>query len=160
MSYDLQITNQLKMTKTIYYLLFSGMLLFFIIAVIFMQSNEAEMEKYPDKVFMLIVPLFGLLTMLISRTLHSRMISNYSTGTDVLKKIMRYRTAKIVSWAMVEAAYFLALIATILTSNYLYVTVAIFLFGYFFMLKPSGKSLMLDMHFNSEASDIILKSQL
>ena len=158
MSYDLQITNQLKMIKTIYYLLFSGMLLFFIIAVIYTRSNEAEIEKYPDKVLMLIVPLFGLLTMLISRTLYSRMISNYSTETDVLKKIIRYRTAKIVSWAMIESVYFLALIATILTSNYLYVVVAIFLFGYFFMLKPSGKSLMLDKHLNSDVSDKILKS--
>ena len=61
---------------------------------------------------------------------------------------------------MVESAYFLALIATILTSNYLYVVVAIFLFGYFLMLKPSGKSLILDMRLNSNASDIILKSQL
>jgi len=94
MAYDLQITNQLKITKTIYYLLISGMLLFFIIAVIFTQSNEAEIEKYPDNVFMLIVPLFGLLTMLISRTLYSRMISNYSTETDVLKKIIHLELLK------------------------------------------------------------------
>ncbi len=86
------------------------------------------------------------------------MISKYDSASSLLQKITYYRTAKIVSWAMIEGGCFLALVATILTSNYLYVAVFIFLFGYFLLLRPSTESLIRDMRLNSEESDLILKS--
>jgi hypothetical protein len=59
---------------------------------------------------------------------------------------------------MIEGACFFAVVATMLTSNYLYVAVYIFLFGYFFLMRPSKESLIRDMHLNSEESDLILES--
>ena len=109
-------------------------------------------------IFTFLVPLFGLMMMLISRTVYNQMISKNDLGGSLLQKIGYYRTAKIVSWAMIEGGCFLALVATILTSNYLYVVVFIFLFGYFVLLRPSIESLIRDMRLNSEESDLILRS--
>jgi len=86
------------------------------------------------------------------------MILKFDSSTNLHQKISHYRTAKIVSWAMIEGACFFALVATMLTSNYLYVAVYIFLFGYFFLMRPSKESLIRDMHLNSEESDLILES--
>jgi hypothetical protein len=85
-------------------------------------------------------------------------LSKFKSGGSILQKITHYRTAKIVSWAMIESACFVALVATMLTSNYLYTVVFIFLVGYFILMRPSMESLIRDMRLNSEESDLILKS--
>jgi hypothetical protein len=86
------------------------------------------------------------------------MTSKLDASSSLIHKLSGYRTAKIVAWAMIESACLLALVATMLTSNYLYVAVFIFLFGYFFLMKPSKESLVRDMRLNSAESEIILKS--
>jgi hypothetical protein len=58
---------------------------------------------------------------------------------------------------MIEGASLFSLVAAMLTSNYLYIAVYIFLFGYFFLMRPSKESLVQDMRLNSEESDIILE---
>jgi hypothetical protein len=90
--------------------------------------------------------------------IYNQLISRYDTSSNLLKKISYYRTAKIISWAMIESTCLFALLATMLTSNYLYIAVFIFLFGYFFLMKPSKESLIQDMRLSSEESDLILKS--
>jgi hypothetical protein len=105
-----------------------------------------------------VVPIFGLMMMFISRMIYNQMILKFDSAANLLQKISHYRTAKIVSWAMIEGACFFALVATMLTSNYLYVAVYIFLFGYFFLMRPSKESLIRDMRLNSEESDLILES--
>jgi hypothetical protein len=86
------------------------------------------------------------------------MVSGYISMTDLVEKIMRYRSAKILSWAMIEAACLFALVATMLTSNYLYIAVVIFLLGYLFMLKPSKESLIRDLQLNTTESNLVLKN--
>lgn len=152
-----EIQNQIKITNTIYFSLVFGLLLFFIIVIVLIQDKNVEGGKDLDMIFTFLVPLFGLAMMFISRMIYNQMISKLDSAGSLLQKITYYRTTKIISWAMIEGGCFLALVATILTSNYLYVFVFIFLFGYFLLLRPSTESLIRDMRLNSEESDLILK---
>ena len=158
MSSNSEIANQLRVTKKIYTSIFTGLLLFLIIVIVISQENNADGGNSLDKVFTVIVPLFGLLMMVFSKLVYNKMVSGYLSGTDLVEKIMRYRTAKIISWAMVEAACLFALVATMLTSNYLYIAVVIFLLGYLFMLKPSKESLIHDLQLNTTESNLVLKN--
>ena len=158
MSSNSEIANQLRVTKKIYTSIFTGLLLFLIIVIVISQENNADSGNSLDKVFTVIVPLFGLLMMVFSKMVYNKMVSGYLSGTDLVEKIMRYRTAKIISWAMVEAACLFALVATMLTSNYLYIAVVIFLLGYLFMLKPSKESLIHDLQLNTTESNLVLKN--
>ena len=152
------IKNQLRVTNTIYYSLITGLLLFFIVVMVFIQDNDPTAGKELDNIFTFLVPIFGLMMMFISRMIYNQMILKFDSAANLLQKISHYRTAKIVSWAMIEGACFFALVATMLTSNYLYVAVYIFLIGYFFLMRPSKESLVRDMRLNSEESDLILES--
>ena len=158
MSSNSEIANQLRVTKKIYTSIFTGLLLFLIIVIVISQENNADGGNSLDKVFTVIVPLFGLLMMVFSKMIYNKMVSGYLSGTDLVEKIMRYRTAKIISWAMVEAACLFALVATMLTSNYLYIAVVIFLLGYLFMLKPSKESLIHDLQLEKTESNLVLKN--
>ena len=151
------IKNQLRVTNIIYYSLITGLLLFLIVVMVFIQVNDLTAGKELDNIFTFLVPLFGLMMMFISRMIYNQMILKFDSTANLLQKISHYRTAKIVSWAMVEGACFFALVATMLTSNYLYIAVYIFLLGYFFLMRPSKESLVQDMRLNSVESDIILE---
>ena len=158
MSNNPDIKSQLRVTNTIYYSLITGLLLFFIVIMVFIQNNDPTAGKELDNIFTFVVPIFGLMMMFLSRMIYNQMILKFDSTANLLQKISHYRTAKIVSWAMIEGACFFAVVATMLTSNYLYVAVYIFLFGYFFLMRPSKESLIRDMHLNSEESDLILES--
>lgn len=153
-----EIKNQLKVNKTIFYSLTIGLISFFIIALVFIQDKNPSSGKELDDIFTIVVPVIGLVMMFLSRMIYNQFISKYEASHNLTKKISHYRTAKIISWAIIESACLLVLVATVLTSNYLYVAVFIFLFGYFFLMKPSKESLIQDMRLNSEESDLILKS--
>jgi hypothetical protein len=153
-----EIKNQMRITNAIYYALVTGLLLFFIVVIVLIQDQDPSSGKAIDNIFTIIVPVFGLMMMFLSRMIYNQMLSKIDAGNSLIRKISGYRTAKIVAWAMLESACFFALVASMLTSNYLYVAVSIFLFGFFFLMKPSKESLICDMHLNSDESDLILKS--
>ena len=153
-----EIKNQIRITKSIYYSLAAGLLLFFIVIVVLIQDKDPSAGKDIDNIFTLIVPVFGLIIMFSSRMIYNRLISKLDASKSLIQKISGYRTAKIIAWATIESACIFALVATRLTSNYLYVVVFIFLFGYFLLLRPSTESLIRDMRLNSEESDLLLES--
>lgn len=96
--------------------------------------------------------------MFLSRFLFNKMIANLSENEDLGQKIIHYRTAKIISWALIDGASFLALVAALLTLNYLYIAVFILLFGFFLLSRPSKESLVKDLRLSSNESDKIFKS--
>jgi len=150
-----QIKNQFNSIKIIYYALVTGLITFFAVTLFVIQNRIADQSNDLDSIFTIAVPLFGLMMMFISRTIYSQMSANYKSSNDLSQKIEFYRKAKIVSWALVEAGCLCALVATILTVNYLYVAVFILLFGYFIMMKPSVESFVQEMRLNSKESDLI-----
>ncbi|HSW56392.1 MAG TPA: hypothetical protein VLH59_15000 [Ignavibacteriaceae bacterium] len=153
-----EIKNQIRITNVIYYALVTGLLLFFMVVIVLIQDKDPSTGKSIDNIFTIIVPVFGLMMMFLSRMIYNQMLSKIDAASSLIQKISGYRIAKIVSWAMIEGACFFALVVTMLTSNYLYVAVFVFLFGYFILMKPSKEYLIRDMHLNSDESDLILKS--
>ena len=149
---------QLKVTNIMYYSMITGVILFFIVVMVVIQSKDPSEYKELNEIFRIVVPLIGLMMMFISRMVYNKMVSKYNADDSLIKKITDYRTAKIVSWAMIDGACFFSLVAAMITADYLYIAVFIFLFGYFFLMKPSKESFIRDVRLNSEQSDLILKS--
>ena len=151
-----EIKNQLKTINIINYSLMAGLLLFFVVVIFVIQSNEMNINEKLDKIFTIIVSVYGLIAMFVARLIFNLIISKYSIGTNVEDNIIKYKSSKIVSWALLESGCVLALVATLFTSNYLYVAVFIFLLGYFYMLRPSRQSLINDLQLDSKEKDLIL----
>ena len=150
-----QIKNQFNSIKIIYYALVSGLIVFSAVTLFVIQSRIEEQASNLDSIFIVVVPIFGLVMMFVSYKLYNQMIINLSRDSDLSQKIEYYRKAKIVSWALVEAGCLFALVATILTVNYLYIAVFILLFGYFIMMRPSVESFVQEMRLNSKESALI-----
>ena len=152
-----EIKNHLNVTNMIYYSLLTGLIIFFVVVIFLTRIKTREANAELDKIFIFLVPLFGLAMMFISRMIYNQQISKSDSKADILQKIIFYRTAKIISWAMIEGACFLSLVATMITLNYLYLVVFIFLIGFFILMRPSKESFIKEMKLNSEESDMILR---
>lgn len=152
------IKEQLQLTRIIFLALVAGMIILFIVAMVIIQSNQISVDHNLDKMFMYIIPVFGLAVMFLSRFFYNVTLAKLIGYSDLMKKITGYRTTKIISWAIIESACILALLAAMLTYNYLYIAVFIFLFGYFILIRPSKEFLIRDLGLKSEESELILKS--
>lgn len=107
-----EIKNQMRITNVIYYSLVTGLLLFFIVVIILTQDKDPSTGKDVDNIFTIIVPVFGLMMMFLSRIIYNQMLTKFDVNISLLQKLANYRTAKIVSWAMIEGACFFALVVT------------------------------------------------
>jgi len=97
-----EIKNQMRITKTIYYSLIIGLVLFFIVVIVLVQDKDHSAENEVDTIFTIIVPVFGLIMMFVSRMIYNQMISKFNSDGNLLQKVSYYRTVKIISWAMIE----------------------------------------------------------
>lgn len=140
---------QFKVTISIYFALLVGQLLFFAVAFWFFGTEEFTANRKLDEIFQITVPLFGLMMMTLSRVVYNKKISGMDEMGDAITKISKYRSFKIIQWAIVESATMFSLIALMLTGNHLYSAVFIFLIGYFFLVKPSKENFVSEMKINS-----------
>lgn len=140
---------QFKVTISIFFGLLVGQLLFFAVAFWFSGTEEFTANKELDEIFQIVVPLFGLAMMILSRFVYNKKISGMDEMGNAITKIAKYRTFKIIQWAIVESATMLSLIALMFTGNHLYSAVFIFLIGYFFLVKPSKENFVSEMKLNS-----------
>lgn len=155
-----ELSNLFKTLNIIYFSLIFGLISFFVVVLVINQSKNTVPNSELDLVFTLVIPLFGLLMMLASRMIYIQLISKNSSNTNLLQKISIYRSSKIIAWALIESACLLSLVAAMLSPNYLYLVVFIFLLGYFYFLKPSKESFVKDLRLTSEESDLILRKDL
>ena len=146
---------QFKSLYTIYYSLIFGMISFFVVILFINEGRAIVLNDELDFVFTIVVPVFGLIMMFSSRMIYNQLISKSYSNKDLPQKIAIYKSSKIITWVLVEIACLLSLVALMLTSNYLYFVVYIFLLGYFYLLRPSKESLVKDLRLNSKESDLI-----
>jgi hypothetical protein len=77
---------------------------------------------------------------------------------DLLSKISKYRTFKIIQWALVESVGFLSIVGFIITGNYLYAIVFLFMLGYFFLIKPTKEQFIKDFKISSDQKVVFSNS--
>lgn len=147
-----------QVSTMIYFSVIIGLLFLFVVTIFIIQDGVTESGKELDKFFIFIVPVFGFLMMFFSRMIYRKTISVYNPDKSLHQKIVDFRNYKIITWAFIESACILSLVALLLTANYLYAVVFIFLLGYFLFMKPTRESLITDMRLTTEESGLILKS--
>ncbi|MBT8379491.1 MAG: hypothetical protein KJN64_09685 [Ignavibacteria bacterium] len=158
---DIQKVNEhFKITFTVFLALLSGMLMLFAVSLWLVRADEFVPNMDLDNVLQILIPLTGITMMFISRMLYRNQVAKVAENTDLLSKLSFYRTFKIISFALIEGAGFLALVGFMITANYLYVFVLVFLIGFLFMIKPSREGFVNDFNVSADESEIILRRNL
>lgn len=154
--------NNLKMGFKLNIILFSalaiGQLLILLIFIFMVENANSEPNKELDNILLLIIPFFGFIMMFLARFVYNQNLLKVPSDDSVENKLNKYRLYKLISWAMLESAGLLCLIAFFLTSNYLYAAVFIFIFGFFLLSKPSKEGFVTDMQVTEPIKETILRT--
>jgi hypothetical protein len=151
---DNNISEQFRVTGIIYGALIFGIITFFAIALYVVENKKLEPNQSMDEIFKFLIPIAGIVVMFLARSIYNKNISSVNYNEDLLSKISKYRTFKIIQWALVESVAFLSNVGFILTGNHLYAIVFLFMLGYFILIKPSKEQFINDFKISSEQGKI------
>jgi len=120
----------------------------FLLTALFLTGNFL-VDRDVTRVFDYLVPLFLFTAIFLSRFLYRSLVSQ-AKKYSFAKKIQSYRNAVIVSLAVLEGANLLAIIAFMLTGEYLYLAASIIMFLLFILKNPSGDKFRTDFELTPE----------
>jgi len=143
-------SEQFRVIGIIYVGLIFGMITFFAIALFVVENKKFESIQSADEIFKLLIPLAGFAVMFFARSIYNKKISSVNYNDDLLSKISKYRTFKIIQWALAESVGFLSNVGFIITGNYLYAIVFLFMLGYFILIKPTKEQFFRDFKISNE----------
>lgn len=141
---EVNIKNQFSTIMIIYLAILIGLLFFFGFSYYLVENNIIESNQDSDGVFKILVPIIGIISMFLSFKLYNSRVSNSEKYKELSEKLLQYRSIKIMQWAILEGASFLSLVAFLLTGNYFYVIVLLFLIGFIVFVRPSKENFIND----------------
>ena len=141
---EVNIKNQFSTIMIIYSAILIGLLFFFGFSYYLVENNIIKSNQDSDGVFRILVPIIGIISMFLSFKLYNSRISNSEKYKELSEKLLQYRSIKIMQWAILEGASFLSLVAFLLTGNYFYVIVLLFLIGFIVLVRPSKENFIND----------------
>jgi len=151
-----EIKIQIAVNNKIYFAILFGQLLLFAIALWFVQTSQVEFSISGDDFFSLAVPLFGIIMMIASKFIYNKKISSIKREKELILKLSKYRTAKIIVWAMVESASLFSIVIFMSTGKYFYAVVFILIVGYYLLNRPSKENIAFDLQLSEEEKSTIL----
>jgi len=147
---DNGISAHLKVTGIIYGVLIFMMIVFFAVALFIVENKKFETIQSIDEIFRVLIPLSGMAVTIFVRSIYNKKISAVDYDEEISSKIIKYRTFKIIQWALLESVGVLSIVGFVITGNYLYAIVSLFLLGFFLLIKPSKEQFFNDFNISKK----------
>jgi hypothetical protein len=135
-----------KSIQIIYIAVFLGQVVSFVIALILVENGIINPVQSADGLFKIMIPAVGIGAMFAANRNYNKNITGVNKNDVLIIKLTKYRSSKIIQWAIIEASSFLSLLGFILTSDYLYVIVFLFMLGFIILIRPSKEQIRKDLN--------------
>ena len=116
----------------------------------FVYSTDGDID-----VFLYLVPIVVLVGYFGSQIVFNKMLSKIRSNDPMATKLAKYQMATLMKFVCIEVPTLLALLAFYLTSNALYLVIAICMTAYLFVQRPNLSRLLVDVQLNAEEKKII-----
>ena len=126
-----------KINFIIYFALLAGIMMFALLAYFFPNGQEVGKNENLLSILTYVVPTFAVFEIFLSRFMYSKFILQIQNNATLLEKISKYRTAKIISWALLEGAALFSVVAFIITRSVFFFVVLFVIIIAFILSKPS-----------------------
>ena len=152
------ISAQFRVTGIIYGALIFGLITFFTIALYIVENKKFEPIQSIDDIFEILIPLAGFAAMFFAWGIYNKNISSLNYNEDLLSKITKYRTFKIIQWALIESVGFLSNVGFIITGNYLHAIVFLFMLGFIILIRPFKEQFFNDFKISNDQKKVFSNS--
>jgi len=134
----------------IFIALSAGQLIFF--GVIFFITSQESIQKNLelDSILLYLSPVYSISMVFLSKILYNKNSQSIDKSLDVKSKAMKYRTASIVNWAMLESANLFSLVSFLITGNFVHLLIFTGVFAGFILNRPSKEKFINDYNVASD----------
>jgi hypothetical protein len=137
-------TDNFKINYIIYFAILTGLFVFAVMAYFIISQNDESQNESLLNIFMFLVPTFAIVMIFFSRYMYNKVPQQINSSLSLSEKIGKYRTAKIVSWAMLEGAGLFVIVSYTITQSSFFFIVFFVIVGAFILSKPSTEEFLSD----------------
>jgi DMSO reductase anchor subunit len=142
-----------KINFIIYFALLTGIMMFALLAYFFSRGQEVGPNESLLNIFTYIVPTFAVFEIFLSRFMYNKFIMQIQSNASLVEKIGKYRTAKIISWALLEGAALFSVVAFVITRSFFFYIVLFVILIAFILSKPSFDEFLNDFKIEGNERD-------
>ena len=146
-----------KINFIIYFALLAGLIFFALLAYYFPNRQEVDPNESLLNILTYIVPTFAVIEIFLLRFMYSKHIQQIQSNATLFEKIGKYRTSKIISWALLEGAGLFSIVAFIITQSEFFLIVFFVILGAFILSKPSIEEFLNDFKIEVNEKDELTK---
>ncbi len=127
--------NTFKTIQIIYMALLSGVLIFTILGYTLLGNPTFSLDA--DITFLVAIPVVALAGYMLGNLVFSSLVNKTVTNSTLTSKLTRYQSAILVRVACLEAPAFLAIAATFITNNAVFLLISLLMLVLMYMQFPS-----------------------
>jgi hypothetical protein len=153
-------SEDIRAMKIIHAAMLAGQLIFAAVVFYLVYTRIFENSSSDtDILFKYLVPAMALGGFLIGNILFRKLIQVARKYPDLKEKLTAYRGALITSYAIPEGCSLFAIIAALLTSQLLYLGIAVIVMFYFLTLRPRPERIVKDLDLSPSEEIKIMKRE-
>lgn len=151
----------LRALKVIFWSLFTGQFIFACVSFYINRYHPIDYSgvNHPNDVFSYIVPMLILSGIIGGYFLSQRAIQHAKEKHSFKEKLISYRSALIIRYALMEGPNLFCLVAYFLSSNLIFMYLSIAVMAYFLLSFPTSDKLIKDLELKEVEIDQLLDSQ-
>lgn len=156
MSQYQSLTQIIKQSQTICSALIVGQLFFLAVAIyLVIETGAGFGDASLGEIFIYIIPLFAATCIGASYFVFKGKLNKLKESPSLEQKLIEYRSAQIIRWALLEGPSFLAIIAFLLTGQFLFVGIVAVIIMFFIPTFPSAARFDNDLELTWEEKKLL-----
>lgn len=128
----------------LFFALIGGQTTYFVIGLFLIQPGNKVGFGGSNGVFMFITPVVVVSSIIASKFIYSKQVTNVDKKLSLENKLVSYRTANIVRLALLEGANIFNISIMIITANYFFAALFIIIIALFVLNRPTKAKFILE----------------
>lgn len=142
--------NYFVTLNIIFFALFSGQVIYFFVALYLIQSGNLNEYGGMNTIFMFITPIVVLSSILGSKFIYTKQVTEFDKSLPIENKLVSYRTANIIRLALLEGANIFNTSILIITANYFFAALFVIIIILFLFNRPNKEKFIMDYEVSAD----------
>lgn len=142
--------NYFHTLNIIFIALLSGQTIYFFVGLFMIQSGNIDGFGGLNTMFMFITPIVVLASILASKFIYTKQVTEFDKSLSLENKLVSYRTANIIRLALLEGANIFNVSIMIITANYFFAALFIIIIALFFINRPTKEKFIMDYEVSAD----------
>jgi hypothetical protein len=142
--------NYFSTLNILFFALLAGQTMYFFVGLFMIQSANIGEFGGLNSIFMFVTPVVVLSSIIGSKFIYTKQVTEFDKSLSLENKLMAYRTANIIKLALLEGANIFNISIMIITANYFFAALFIVIIVLFFFNRPTKEKFIMDFEVSAD----------